>query len=137
VYYSALFSKCIRTELFLVEKTVTSCWKRNDHWHPGVDFIDILRAAFAQIYLLWFLWDMAWNVNYTRWVEYSTKDGTFLMVKQNVINTLRQPICALSQLNWWNFLPTFYEELLRVQIPKAQKDTDDLTIFLRFWDLCV
>jgi len=24
-----------------------------------------------------------------------------------------------------------------VQIPKAQKDTDDLTVFLRFWDLHV
>jgi len=25
--------------------------------------------------------------------------------------------------------PTFYEQLLRVQIPKTQKDTDDLTVF--------
>jgi len=24
-----------------------------------------------------------------------------------------------------------------MQIPKAQKDTDDLTVFLRFWDLGV
>ncbi len=31
--------------------------------------------------------------------------------------------------------PTFYEQLLHTKIPKAQKDTDDLTVFLRFWDL--
>jgi len=31
--------------------------------------------------------------------------------------------------------PTYYEQLLPTQIPKAQKDTDDLTVFLRFWDL--
>jgi len=31
----------------------------------------------------------------------------------------------------------FYEQFLLKQIPKAQKDTDDLTVFLRFWDLCV
>jgi len=31
--------------------------------------------------------------------------------------------------------PMFYKQLTRAQIPKAQKDTDDLTVFLRFWDL--
>jgi len=31
--------------------------------------------------------------------------------------------------------PTFYKQLLRVQIPKAQKDTDDLTGFLFAWDV--
>jgi len=30
----------------------------------------------------------------------------------------------------------FFEQLLRAQIQKAQKDTDDLTAFLRFRDLC-
>jgi hypothetical protein len=30
---------------------------------------------------------------------------------------------------------TFYEQLLRAQIPKAVKDTDDLAVFFRFWDL--
>ncbi len=29
------------------------------------------------------------------------------------------------------------EEFLRPKIPKAQKDANDLTVFLRFWDLCV
>jgi len=29
----------------------------------------------------------------------------------------------------------FYTQLLPLQIPKAQKDTDDLTVFLRFSDL--
>ncbi len=33
--------------------------------------------------------------------------------------------------------PMFYEQLFRVKIPKAQKDIDDLTVFLRFWDLRV
>jgi len=31
--------------------------------------------------------------------------------------------------------PTFYEQLLLEKISKAQKGTDDLTAFLRFWDL--
>jgi len=31
--------------------------------------------------------------------------------------------------------PTIYEKLLQAQIPKAQKETDDLSDFLRFWDL--
>jgi hypothetical protein len=30
---------------------------------------------------------------------------------------------------------TFYEQLLCEKISKAQKDTVDLTLFLRFWDL--
>ncbi len=30
-----------------------------------------------------------------------------------------------------------YEQLLLVQIPKTQIDTDDLTLFLRFWNLCM
>ncbi len=33
-----------------------------------------------------------------------------------------------------NFI-NIYMQLLCVQIPKAQKDTDNLTEFLRFWDL--
>ena len=31
--------------------------------------------------------------------------------------------------------PTLYEQLLRVQISKAQKETEGLTVFLNFWDL--
>jgi len=30
---------------------------------------------------------------------------------------------------------TFYAKLLRAQIPKGQKDTENLTESLRFWDL--
>jgi len=30
---------------------------------------------------------------------------------------------------------TFYKQLSHVQIPKAQKDTDDSAVFLPFWDL--
>jgi hypothetical protein len=33
--------------------------------------------------------------------------------------------------------PMFYEQLLCEQIPKAQKDNDDLTVFLCLWDLRV
>jgi hypothetical protein len=32
---------------------------------------------------------------------------------------------------------TFHGQLLYVTIPKAQKDTNDLTVFLLFWDLCI
>jgi len=31
---------------------------------------------------------------------------------------------------------TFHEQFLRVQIPKGQKDTDDLTVSLHFWIFC-
>ncbi len=31
--------------------------------------------------------------------------------------------------------PIFDEQLFHSKIPKAQKDTDDLTLFLCFWDL--
>jgi len=29
--------------------------------------------------------------------------------------------------------PTFYEQLFHTKVPKGQKDTDDLAVFLRFW----
>jgi len=32
--------------------------------------------------------------------------------------------------------PRFYDQLLHTQIPKAQIDTDDLTVFLHFKNLC-
>jgi hypothetical protein len=32
--------------------------------------------------------------------------------------------------------PIFYWQLLHAKIPKGQKDTDDLTAFFCFWDLC-
>ena len=32
-------------------------------------------------------------------------------------------------------LPMFYEQLLRTQIPKVQRDAGDLTVLLRFWYL--
>ncbi len=31
--------------------------------------------------------------------------------------------------------PTIYKQLLHIPTPKAQEDIDDLTDFLRFWDL--
>jgi len=37
--------------------------------------------------------------------------------------------------NQGSISPTFYEQLLCVKIPKVQKETDDLTVFLCFWDL--
>jgi len=30
----------------------------------------------------------------------------------------------------------FYEQLFLEKIKKSQNDTDDLTVFLRFWDQC-
>jgi len=32
--------------------------------------------------------------------------------------------------------PTFYKQFLCSQIPKVQKDTDDLAVFFCAWDLC-
>jgi hypothetical protein len=31
--------------------------------------------------------------------------------------------------------PTFYEQILHMQIPKTQRDTDGLTVFLSIWDI--
>jgi len=35
----------------------------------------------------------------------------------------------------WSISSTYYKQLLCSQIPKVQKDIDDLTVFLHFWDL--
>jgi len=40
-----------------------------------------------------------------------------------------------SALPWGRF--RFTNSFLHKNIPKTQKDTDDLTVFLRFWDLCL
>jgi len=34
-----------------------------------------------------------------------------------------------------SILPTFYKQLLCTQIPKAQKDSHVISVFLRVWDL--
>jgi len=34
----------------------------------------------------------------------------------------------------WLISPTFHNQLFLEQIPKAQKDIDDLTVFIRFCD---
>ncbi len=44
---------------------------------------------------------------------------------------LTQAFCA----NQKSISPTFYDQLFCEQIPKVQKYTDDLTVFLHFWDL--
>jgi hypothetical protein len=49
---------------------------------------------------------------------------------------LRSDIAILPGGDQVTILPTFYKQLLCAQILKVQKDTDDLTVFLRFWDLC-
>jgi len=36
-----------------------------------------------------------------------------------------------------SILPTFCEQLFHAEIPKVQKDNDDLTVFLRIWDIHV
>jgi len=59
----------------------------------------------------------------------------------------RNPQFALSCLVWLSFFSLFATEglqffqyfthsFLQAQLPKVQKDTDDLTVFLRLWDLC-
>jgi len=41
----------------------------------------------------------------------------------------------MKLFRWGSISPTFYEQLLNAQIPKAQKKTDSLIVFLCFQDL--
>ena len=50
-------------------------------------------------------------------------------------NTQKSGILEKSESLRLSILPTFYVQLLRVQISKAQKDSQ-LKQLLRFWDLC-
>jgi len=45
------------------------------------------------------------------------------------------PYLSLSLIHLGSISPTFYEQLLRMQIPKAEKVTGDLTVFFHLWDL--
>jgi hypothetical protein len=42
---------------------------------------------------------------------------------------------AYGQFSQGLISPTFYSKLLLAQIPKIQKDTNNLAVFLCFWDL--
>jgi len=53
-------------------------------------------------------------------------DGDRLCAVGLVIQMLEQ---AVADNVLWSILPTFYSKLLRKQIPKAQKNTDNLTVF--------
>ncbi len=55
------------------------------------------------------------------------------MWKQTKLKSQRSEILA----HIGSISSTFYSQRLRAQIPKAPKDTDNLTEFLKFWDLQV
>jgi len=63
------------------------------------------------------------------------------IVKKNSLRKCLSLKLAQSSLRLWYDLgsisPMLYEQLFHALIPKVQKDTDDLTVFLRFCDLCV
>ncbi len=44
-------------------------------------------------------------------------------------------ICSTPYANKGSISPTFYTQLLHAQIPKAQKDSQVISVFLQFWDL--
>ncbi len=50
------------------------------------------------------------------------------------MNNLRSE--SPKELDQGSISSAVYAKLLRAQIPKVQKYTDDLTLFLCFWDLC-
>jgi len=59
----------------------------------------------------------------------------FALLGSTFVNTAHKTLMKLTQ-ELGLILPMFYEQLLHKQIPKAQKDTDDLTVFFFcFWDL--
>jgi hypothetical protein len=67
-----------------------------------------------------------------------SKRNIFIHVQATVVvNILKSLIICYETviLSSGSISQTFYEQLLRTQIPKGQKDIDDLTVYLRFWDL--
>ena len=67
------------------------------------------------------------NLRFSAFIRHRTKKLKWFKWPPKVII----PLPLLGSIS-----PTcFYEQLLRSKIPKAHKDTDDLTVFLHFWDL--
>jgi len=47
----------------------------------------------------------------------------------------QKELVSQGKLQKVSILPTFYEQLCACRSSQVQEDTDDLTVFLRFWDL--
>ncbi len=87
--------------------------------HPGVNFINIFLGNFS----------------------FESASHSFSLVAFWLCTLLAKKYWRKIGIKcWWNWpirsiSPMFYEQLLHMQITKAQKDTGDVTVFLRFWNL--
>ncbi len=88
----------------------------------------------------------AWNldefyfINRFVWIwlfEFVFKKSVFFYQRFLFVGFSPIYICQKQTVYTEKLCRTFYEQLLRMQIPKLQKDTDDLTVFLCFWDLLI
>jgi len=63
----------------------------------------------------------------------------YVAYKRNISEISLLKLQLLTYLQYLvSISPTFYAQILHTKISKGEKDTDDcLTVFLRFWDLCV
>jgi len=59
-------------------------------------------------------------------------DGNIINGQYSYIDPLGSLVVVKYSVNQVSISPTFYAQLLHTQIPKAQKDTNHLTEFLRF-----
>jgi len=55
--------------------------------------------------------------------------------KQNVITSRKRCEKRKEEQGQGQFHKPFYKQLLLAQIPKAQKDSQVISVFLHFWDL--
>jgi len=85
----------------------------------GVHFINVLQAAFAHA-----------DPESTK---RQSRCQSFLRFQDLHVQKLLTESCW--NLHKWSISPIFYQQLLQTQIPKPQKDTDDTTVNLRFWNL--
>jgi len=67
-------------------------------------------------------------------------DHSQIKLWSDVRYVIKLPKVSLIKGIWWStynqvsISRTLYQQLLHKQIPKVQNDTDDLTVFLCFWD---
>ncbi len=74
--------------------------------------------------------------NNTRQFHHELLRQSCFLFFRSLLTSIQQskPLASRQQVS---ISSMFYMLLLYAQIPKGQKDTDDLTVFLRFWDLHV
>jgi len=83
-----------------------------------VSFTTLGASIFFSLLLCW------------RWNGPSFPRVNFTNILLTGFGRLKAVFCVLGSIS-----STFYEKLLSLQIPKAQKDIDVLTQFLHFWNL--